>query len=298
MYRSIILSASASCFVACPGCYNYFGKHVIDTPTIIAFMKTMHQRYGTTKVTVGGGDPLTRPDIIDLLQALKELGLKLHLDTVGTAFLGNAHIKFMGKGIVPQVNCAEVARIVTLIGIPLDGSTDEVSQKFRVFSHVQEQERILQLLENANADVCINTVVHKGNVEDLIDIQDILQRYTSVVEWQLFQFMPIGPLGYKNHENYEITIDAFNCAVGKVQQRNRSSANPIRIVPKSKETRKGRYLLIDSEGNLWIPRQSFSKTWDDNDRNDQRIVIGNISQTDIFTILDEFVQCSQMIHGV
>src|SRR5579859_3853420 len=223
VYRSIILSASANCFVACPGCYNYFGKYVIDTPTILAFMENMHQRYGTTKVTVGGGDPLTRPDIIDLLQSLKQLGLKLHLDTVGTAFIGNAHIKFMGKGTVPQVSCAEVARIVALVGVPLDGSTNEISQKFRIFSRVQEQKHILQLLENANAHVCINTVVHKGNVEDLIAIQDILQQYSSVVEWQLFQFMPIGPLGYKNRKNYEITIDTFNYAISKVLQRNQSN---------------------------------------------------------------------------
>jgi MoaA/NifB/PqqE/SkfB family radical SAM enzyme len=276
--RSVILSAGTSCFVACPGCYNYFGRTIMDTRQVLRFAADLRNRFGTRKITVGGGDPLTRPDIIPLLTGLHDLGLRIHLDTVGTAFLGPARIRFMGTGSVGRVPADEVAAVSDLIGIPLDGSTDAVQQQFRRHATVASQLEVLSLLSRVGARICVNTVVHAGNTGDLAAIAGLLGEATGVMEWQLFQFMPIGPLGHRNRERFLISEADFQRAVAATRDH---APGHVRIAAKSAGGRKHRYILIDSAGLVWTPEQSSAEAWHSQDINDRRHLIGNLSDTDI-----------------
>ncbi|MBT8227080.1 MAG: radical SAM protein [Dactylosporangium sp.] len=273
MLRSLILSASNRCFLSCPGCYNHFGQHVAAAGDVVSFVRLLHARIPLRKLTVGGGDPLTRPDIIELLAGLRHLGLRIHLDTVGSAFLGSAPIRFRGHGSVPQVDASVVARLVDLVGIPLDGSTDEVFRRFRRFASVAEQESVLDVLADAGATICVNTVVHQGNHDDVPRIAAILGTHPQVREWQLFQFMPIGPLGYRNRHGYQISEAVFDAAVRNLQG---TVPATVRIVAKSASSRKHRYLLMDSAGMLWTPRQQGGGAWTITDANDDRATCGTI----------------------
>jgi MoaA/NifB/PqqE/SkfB family radical SAM enzyme len=187
----------------------------------------------------------------------------------------------MGTGIVPRVDCRAVAANVDLIGIPLDGSSDAVSQQFRKLSSVEDQREILRLLDAVNARVCVNTVVHRGNTSDLAAVADTICRHRSVVEWQLFQFMPIGPLGFKNRARYEIDADAYVTAVAAARRRLRELASSVCLVAKSGAARKHRYLLIDSDGNLWMPQQATGDAWSGDDANDRRLIVGNITDAGV-----------------
>jgi MoaA/NifB/PqqE/SkfB family radical SAM enzyme len=276
--RSVILSAGTSCFVACPGCYNYFGRTITDTGQVLRFVAGLRSRFGIRKITVGGGDPLTRPDIVALLTGLHGLGLRIHLDTVGTAFLGPAPIRFMGTGTASRVPADEVAAVSDLIGIPLDGSTDAVQQQFRRHATVASQLAVLSLLSRAGARICVNTVVHSGNSGDLAAVAGLLGEFTGVVEWQLFQFMPIGPLGHRNRERFLISEADFQRAVAAARD---SVPGHVRIAAKSAAGRKHRYLLIDSAGLVWTPEQSRAAAWHSQDINDRRHLIGNLSDADI-----------------
>ncbi|MFE9427919.1 radical SAM protein [Kitasatospora sp. NPDC006697] len=276
--HSVILSAGKSCFVACPGCYNHFGATVSATADVLAFAAGLRNRFGLERITVGGGDPLTRPDILVLLTGLHTLGLRIHLDTVGTAFLGPARIRFMGKGVAEHVSADRVAEVADLIGIPLDGSTDRIQQQFRRHASVSAQQEILTLLDTVGASVCINTVVHSGNLDDLAQIASLLAGHPSIREWQLFQFMPIGPLGHRNRERFLVTETDFHRAIMTIHQ---EMLGRIRVVAKSAAERKHRYLLIDSAGLVWTPDQSPAPPWQTEDSNDRRHLIGNITDRDI-----------------
>ncbi|BDE09049.1 hypothetical protein [Lactococcus cremoris] len=93
--------------------------------------------------------------------------------------------------------------MVDFIGIPIDGSTDEIIQLFRRGrkNFLDEQLKVLSFLEKINATVCINTVLHSGNFNDLNNIHSIISRFNNVRKWQIFEFMPIGELGYKNKKS-------------------------------------------------------------------------------------------------
>ncbi len=98
-FKRIIISAGRSCFVCCAGCYNFFGrnKDLVSTSTIIDFLKKID---GVKKVTVGGGDSLSRSDILQLLSEIKKLGCIVYLDTVGTSFLSDTQTVFHSDGKV------------------------------------------------------------------------------------------------------------------------------------------------------------------------------------------------------
>lgn len=279
--KSIIISAGRSCFVKCTGCYNFFGKNtqLTDTDTILNFLSQLTES-NIEKVTVGGGDPLSRPDIIKLLSGIKSLGFSIYLDTVGSSLLSNTETIFYGHNKVNKIDPHDIAQFTDLVGIPLDGSTQEIASKFRTGRDnlFNEQIDILSLLENKNIPICINTVVNKHNSHDLINIYSIIKNYANVVEWQLFQYMPIGPMGYKNREQFSIDDNIYNECVNNLTNHINDFPSSIKVNPKSRVSRKGRYLLIDTDGVAWCPSVSSKSSWDQNiDENKERIVFGNIN---------------------
>jgi len=281
MRRSVILTAGNSCFVACPGCYNHFARTLVATPKVHRFAELLYQELGVKKITIGGGDPLTRPDITDLVSGLREIGLNLHLDTVGTAFLRDAKIRFMGQGMTRRVDVEALARDVDQIGIPLDGSTDDVIRKFRRFGSVADQLAILTLMDSVDATVCVNTVVHQGNVDDLESIAEHLVRHPAVRRWQLFQFMPSGPLGSRNAASLSVSLADFERAVSMLG----GVLPEIAVSIKSNSDRKNSYLLIDGGGKIWSPHQQSTPYWSMGDESPDRIIHGRIEEAGIVELL-------------
>jgi pyruvate-formate lyase-activating enzyme len=181
------MTGGPGCFTACRGCYNHFARDTAATEQLLVFAQRLRDDLNVQKLTVGGADPLTRPDVVDLLTGLRVLGLTVHLDTVGTAFLRDEKIRFMAKGDVARVDAEVVASLVDLIGIPLDGCSDATVNLFRMHTRLADQLAVLETLDRTAASVCVNTVVHAGNSAELSEIAAVISRYRRVHRWQLFQ---------------------------------------------------------------------------------------------------------------
>ena len=170
--------ASQSCFLHCKGCYSYSreekkGKQV-PTDKLVEFLDFAYNE-GTRKVTLCGGDPLTREDIITLLERIKKIGFDISLDTVGSPIIKDI---ICDKGrLVKKIDAKKIANNVDMIGIPIDGSTNEVFRNFRQTRAdiVNEQLDICEELHKAGANICINTVAHKGNLEDAKELVKLLK---------------------------------------------------------------------------------------------------------------------------
>jgi MoaA/NifB/PqqE/SkfB family radical SAM enzyme len=252
--RSVILNIGTSCFVQCHGCYNHFANSIKNQTTVsdndvLQFVRNLSE-IGISKITIGGGDPLSRPAIHRLLKDIKALGITINLDTVGTAFIKPAPTIFFGKLDVPKIVPNEILDHINVIGIPLDGSTNEIVSIFRKGRQnlFDEQMVIIKLLNSYKAKVCVNTVVHNGNKSNIEELYHLLIG-ENICKWQLFQFMPIGELGYKNRQNLAIADHEF----ASIRQRILSLAPPFEVEFKTIEKRKQHYLIIDDEGMAWLP---------------------------------------------
>jgi acetolactate synthase-1/2/3 large subunit len=276
----INLSVARSCFVRCDGCYNHFGRvdTLVDTDTIIAFLDRVRCA-GVEKVTVCGGDPLARPDILPLLEKIRALGFVINLDTVGTPLLRPATTVYYGRRAIPRVDPDRLARLVDLIGIPVDGPSNATVAEFRVgrANLLDEQLRIIAGLDSVNARVCVNTVVHRRNLGEIRCILPLISQYRCVVKWQLFQFSPTGPLGFRNRDAYVIDERPFLALDAGLRADAAARYWPAEIELKTNARRKDHYLLIDSEGLAWTPYSPTGGTWDPvTDATDHRVIIGDI----------------------
>lgn len=247
---------------------------------ILDFLRFLKDAFGLTKATLCGGDPLSRPDILLLLKEIKALGFFINLDTVGTPLLNDSTTLFYGRQEVKKIDVNKLVSLVDLLGIPLDGDSNESFATFRKKRPeiYNEQIAILNLLELENANVCINTVAHKQNLYRIENIFQIIKNYECIRKWQIFQYMPIGPLGFKNRVDYFINDYDFANVKERVEQLRFVDSSAFTIEYKSCSSRKGVYLLIDSDGVVWIPKTSNMKNWDSClDANNERVIFGNIN---------------------
>ena len=128
----INIFVSKTCFLYCKGCYSFSraeeSKKILSDNIIVDFLQYAHEQ-GASKVTLCGGDPLTRRDIINLLKKIKMLGYLIYLDTVGTSIIRK--VEQNGKTIIEKIDTKELVTLVDKIGIPIDGSNNEIFKKFR-----------------------------------------------------------------------------------------------------------------------------------------------------------------------
>lgn len=268
---------SQKCFLYCKGCYSFsrsekFGQ-IIDTQKIVDFLKYAYD-YGINKVTLCGGDPLTRKDIIDLIRQIKNIGYYISLDTVGTSIIRD--IKCKDDTVVKKIDAKLLSELVDEIGLPIDGSSNEIFKKFRQtnFDLLSDQLEICNELKKYNANICINTVVHKGNLKDARLLCEIINKLDYIKKWQLFKYAPMGKYGILNRNLFEITEDEFE----KYKQEILEQYSKKEIVEfKGFDDRNKAYMMVDNCGNVWIPEYS-QKSFDNYDGMlENRKVLGNIT---------------------
>ena len=285
MKTSLIISAGRGCFMSCKGCYQNFGTSLVETSTIVRFASEFQNRYNLKKITLSGGDPLTREDIILLIDTLASLGLKISMDTTGLPIIGDRKIVFHGRGIVSKIDVHKL-RNVNMLGIPLDGHNTKVINKFRSNITLEEIEEILSEVDKTDISVCINTVVSLSNFLYLNEIYDIIKEHNCVKKWQLFQFSPIGEIAYKNRRKFEITKQIFENATRELRTTN----GLIEIEPKSNDFRKKKYILVNSDGQVWTPMYSNSTEFTDEDEGTGKIIFGDVkSKENLWSSLDKYL---------
>lgn len=245
--KKINLCIAKHCFITCKGCYNNFcNKKEVSYKEIKEFLKYAKDK-GLEKVTLSGGDPLTRKDLIKIIKKCNNLKLKVNLDTVGLTFTKSRIIPSTKQKINKFLDL-NILKTIDSIGIPLDGSNNEIVSKFRIYNGSLFNEIIeeLELFDRLNINICINTVLHKQNINDMKNIYNILKKYKCVKKWQIFQFMPIGPLGSKNANLYIIDYDEFQKVKKKIKNLNKD--RKIIIDLKSSKERSYNYMLVNSNG--------------------------------------------------
>lgn len=245
--KKINLCIAKYCFIKCKGCYNNFcNKSEISSKEINRFLDYA-KKMGLQKVTLSGGDPFTRTDLKKIIRKCNNLKLKVNLDTVGLTFTKSYIVPSTNKKVKRFFNL-KLLRKINSIGIPLDGSNNEIISKFRIYNGNLFNEIIeeLELFDKLNISICINTVLHKQNKTDMENIYNILIKHKCVKKWQIFQFMPIGPLGSKNADLYVIDNKEFQNIKKKIKRLNNDGK--IIIDLKSSKERSYNYMLVNSNG--------------------------------------------------
>jgi AdoMet-dependent heme synthase len=127
-----------------------------------------------------GGDPLRRPDIVELVSHASRTGVTASLTPSGTAAVTERRLAALRD--------AGLARLA----VSLDGATPEVHDGFR---RVRGSHRCtMRIIERARAlglPLQINTTVCRATVDDLPALARQMEAF-GVVLWALFFLVPVG----------------------------------------------------------------------------------------------------------
>jgi radical SAM protein len=131
-------------------------------------------------VVFTGGDPLRRPDIVELVAHGRDLGLLVSLTPSGTAAATEDKLRGLQQ--------AGLARLA----VSLDAATAEAHDAFR---RVRGSHRnTLRIIERARAlglDLQINTTICRHTVKDLPALVDQVESFGALL-WALFFLIPVG----------------------------------------------------------------------------------------------------------
>ena len=273
--RSLIVQASNNCPCFCPGCYNFFSEAEISTTEIIKFLIDYRNYFGVSKITISGGDPLLRKDIISMLDSLLNEKFDITVDTVGLSILQYDKALY------------DCLRRISVFGVPLDGICSDTIGCFRKWVPFEDAENVIRTACLINSNVCINTVLHKKNIHELCSMANVVNSFPNVTKWQLFQYMPIVTRGVSEAKYYSISDNTFDMCIQTIESFR--FPRKIKIDFKSLSSRKNRYIMLATDGMLWYPKQSSGKKWMAEDSNSERIVIGSISEKNILKKLEGVV---------
>ena len=236
--KKMSMLVSEQCFMKCPGCYNEekTGQSLSAEQNI--HFTSILKKIGYEAITLSGGDPLARKDIKQIVQGIDALGFDINLDTAGTPLLDNEPEQ--------TISAQEISKTVNLIGIPLDGSNDEIIEKFRTKcgSTLVETEKILEFLGKEGCRISINTVVHSGNIDNLNEIYRIIAKYPNVIRWELHQFVALGGGSKVNEPQFSVTDDDFCQAVNRID-----NTTDIVISPKPRQNKQN-FSYLDFNGDF------------------------------------------------
>ncbi len=292
IYRNISLSLGKDCFVFCPGCYNNKVIHhnpeklsIIKADEIINFIKKIKEKINLSEITISGGDPLTYEQLPELIGKFKEMSIFVKLDTLGTTFLSDAQSVFPHANYYKQLNLEKLSKNIGIIGIPLDGSCDEIISKFRTGRKnlLNEILSVLSMAEKYNTPVGINTVVNKFNINDLENIFLTAEKFTNIQKIQFFQFCPTGCLAKINREAFEVETSDFINKTNELKEKY--TGHRIKIEAKPCANRGNNYLFVNKFGIAYHTDIFEKQNNSANGKIINKKIYGSIKNADDFAII-------------
>lgn len=253
------LGIGPNCPTRCEGCYHFFGNTattggLITAAEVIDFAVDTKQA-GTEQITLYGGDPLSHPEIVDIVRGLHAQDFRVKLDTVGTAFLGPAQTIYKGRGMMDAVDVRDIAPYVDHVSIPLDvwaaedDPDDPAPAAFRrgrpnIFN---ETCTIAGLLREAGVSFGINTVATSANIHKLNEII-IVAKSLGAAGIQIFEFDPEGPNPSARREGLKLMPGKF-----ELSQSSEFSSywTGMEVTYKPFERRTEAYFMVEDSGHAF-----------------------------------------------
>jgi radical SAM protein with 4Fe4S-binding SPASM domain len=102
---SITLEVSRSCNLRCQFCYNAWkiderpATEELSTSQVLALLEKVIAEAGPDEITLSGGEPLLRPDLLVIAEFIKKKGVKVGLVTNGTTMTDEVADRCVSAGI-------------------------------------------------------------------------------------------------------------------------------------------------------------------------------------------------------
>lgn len=188
--KRIILDVTSKCNLKCPMCWgpprtihpktSKFIDQELSLREIRKILAFMKKHFSSSILTINGGEPLIKKDIINILKLAKKLDYSTTLSTNWILF--NQKI--------------EILKYIDAISIPIDAATSATSKIMRppLNNHYEIALQTIKQINMLNKNMYIkaSTVVSWINKNEILKIgEEIINRKLKIDTRKLFQYNPV-----------------------------------------------------------------------------------------------------------
>lgn len=176
---SISWEITSNCNSKCIFCCNDSGKICDELPLKkIENIAKLLKEWGCMRINIGGGEPLTRCDIIPILKLFEDSELKPAIATNGILLDNEELLKQISKSCIT-------------LQISLDTLEKEKYSKFRGIDAVEKVMGNIILAKRYVENIRVVTVLNKENECELESIAKFLNDF-GIKQWFIFKLLPAG----------------------------------------------------------------------------------------------------------
>ena len=263
--KSCYIHVTNRCNLNCIGCYSFdCTRNTIDDLSLDDLKDIMNQlkEAGVENVTISGGEPLIRRDIVDILKYAKE-ECKFEV------------INLISNGTIQREDIyLEIKKYINDFAISIDGY-DEVHSKFirddGIFPTVVGT---IKKLKRLGLNVAILPTLHNKNIDNMINYCDLAKRLGVSISFSLMtcstdlqEFIPTEEQLIKMSSYFDGSSDYFSmdkkelCDYSVVARKNCGAGENI--------------ISVGADGNIYPCHMMHS----------EKTVMGNIKNTPLKEIL-------------
>lgn len=179
----VIWEMTRSCGLKCVHCraeaMDQRDPRELTTSQVFQLLKEI-RLFGKPLVVLTGGDPMRRPDVLDIVERGSQMGLRMALTPSGTGEMTFEKVKALKeKGL-------------TRLAVSLDASNARLHDSFRqVEGSFNWTLQILRWAREAGLSTQINTTMTRYNVKDIDAMRSLLETL-SIDLWSVFFLVPVG----------------------------------------------------------------------------------------------------------
>lgn len=138
------------------------------------------RRFGHPLFVLTGGDPLKRPDVVELVEYGASIGLRMAMTPSGTPL--------MTEPVLRSLKAAGLSRLA----VSLDGSSADIHDPFRgVEGSWAWTIRMLEVAREIGLTTQVNTTVSMHNLDDFGALCELMMRL-GITLWSVFLLVPTG----------------------------------------------------------------------------------------------------------
>jgi AdoMet-dependent heme synthase len=207
------------CNARCAYCTNWTTNYPVMPLAKVAALIERVARMGTFQMSLSGGEPLTRKDIVDIVTMVKSAGMRCSVVSNGSLGREELYRRLMQAGL-------------DSITFSLDGASKEAHERFR---HGTSFEKVLSSIRTCvdlkekdgyPTRVSTNTVLTNANVDEIPKIAALVR----AMGVQDFKFQPVWRQHYVPEHLKHRQEDDFNDVYGFTRENEALLERAVRLI--------------------------------------------------------------------